>query len=151
MAADSPLAGDELSLVAVPDITVESNGGRGWRAFLETVYGHESDKKAWEVSPGPTDFWVYATFLVVQVDLSELSEGAIRLLARMLADYACPAVQVDGRRVYHAPYRIVTSQLLRSTTVTLPRTGHYARTLLKFDQLDYSHIAQLTHLVPCSM
>lgn len=43
--------------------------------------------------------------LLVQVDLSALSEEAVRLLCRTLADYACPAVQVHGDQVFHAPYR----------------------------------------------
>lgn len=34
---------------------------------------------------------------------------------------------------------------------SLPRTGHYARTLQRFDQLDSSHLAQLAHLAPWCM
>lgn len=50
--------------------------------------------------------------LLVQVDLSQLSQGAIRLLCRALADYSCPAVQVHSCKVFHAPYRIGSGSYL---------------------------------------
>ncbi|EEC05930.1 hypothetical protein IscW_ISCW005027 [Ixodes scapularis] len=50
--------------------------------------------------------------LLVQVDLAGLSQGAIRLLCRALADYACPAIQVHGSKVFHAPYRIGSGSYL---------------------------------------
>lgn len=51
--------------------------GGDWPSFLdwlETVHGHESDKKSWEASPGPTDLWAYLIMLLVQVDLTALSQ-----------------------------------------------------------------------------
>ncbi|CAN7979263.1 unnamed protein product [Ixodes persulcatus] len=50
--------------------------------------------------------------LLVQVDLDGMSEGAIRLLRRALADYACPAIQVHGSKGFHAPYRIGSGSYL---------------------------------------
>lgn len=89
--------------------------GAGWPEFLdwlETVHGHESDKKAWKASPGPVDLWAYLIMLLVQVDLDGMSEGAIRRLCRALADYACPAIKVHGSKVFHAPYRIGSGSYL---------------------------------------
>ncbi|EEC08051.1 hypothetical protein IscW_ISCW006242 [Ixodes scapularis] len=41
-----------------------------------------------------------------------MSEGAIRLLCRALADYACLPIQVHGSKVFHAPYCIGSGSYL---------------------------------------
>lgn len=53
------------------------SSGASFLDFHETMHGHELNKKSGEASPGPMDCCAYIIMLLVQVDLSAMSIGAL--------------------------------------------------------------------------
>jgi len=85
----------------------------GWNEFLgwlEQQPMSESDKSAWESSTNETDGLAY--LLGILLELDGVDAGDELLLARCLADYINPPVQIDGDLVYFAPWRVPSGSYL---------------------------------------
>lgn len=94
----------------------------GWNEicrFMQDQECSESNKQAWESSTDETDGLAYIHGLLMSVSMPEV--GSDLLLARALADYVNPPIQIDGDLVYFDPRRGPT--LL--PTATLSVTGSW--------------------------
>lgn len=86
----------------------------GHDAFLDwlaTQNAHESDKSSWESSTNATDGLAFVLGLLMRVEVNVADE---KLVARALADYACPHVQFDIGKVYSVPWRVPSGSYLTS-------------------------------------
>lgn len=84
----------------------------GWNEFLSWLSEQpfsESDKTAWESSTNETDGLAYLLGLLLEVNLDDKDHV---LLARSLAGYFNPAIQIDDNLVYYAPWRVPSGSYL---------------------------------------
>lgn len=85
-----------------------------WNDFLEWLDHQqidEADKKAWESSTNQVDGLTYLISMLVQIATIRDPVGR-KLLARALADYANPPVQIDSDKVYCMPWRVASGSYL---------------------------------------
>nr|AYU49214.1 putative RNA polymerase [Kwi virus] len=89
---------------------VSRHNGMGWNEFLLWLAKqpiNESDKTAWESSTNEVDGLPYVIYLLLTIaDVSD--PVAQRILARALADYMNPPVQIDSDLVTFAPWRVAS-------------------------------------------
>lgn len=84
----------------------------GWNEFLGWISEQpfsESDKTSWESSTNETDGMAYLLALMLDVDLCSSDHA---LLARAIAGYMNPAIQIDDNMVYYAPWRVPSGSYL---------------------------------------
>lgn len=82
-----------------------------WNQFLDWLSGidiNESDKSAWESSTNEVDGLIFIISLLCRINFNKDE----KLLQRALADYINPPVQINGNRVFFAPWRIASGTYL---------------------------------------
>nr|QIQ61201.1 MAG: putative RNA dependent RNA polymerase [Sina virus] len=94
-------------------IWLHYNNG-SWNKFLDWL-DHApismSDKTAWESSTNAVDGSIYVWKYLLSFTTPR-DPNADRVLARALADYMNPAIQIDKDKVYFAPWRIASGSYL---------------------------------------
>uniref|UniRef100_A0A023EYT4 Uncharacterized protein n=1 Tax=Triatoma infestans TaxID=30076 RepID=A0A023EYT4_TRIIF len=115
-----------------------------WNEFCEWLdkqFADESDKTAWESSTNMVDGM---TFLIeLLVSLPVVSDKISRkLLARALADYANPPVQIDSDKVYFAPWRVCSGSYFTAKGNTR-RHWYFVQFVCDFVELHDHHFGGL--------